>query len=92
MKLELRYERAFLKDMQRLNPADYERAHRFLFEQFPQLRQLYQIPGLRQISNHATYYRFPLGNHLVALEVTGQIVKFLRIVPKPNIPAESRQS
>ena len=89
MKLELRYERAFLRDLKRLDPADYERAHQFLFEQFPQLRQLYDIPGLRQISNHAIYYRFPLGNHLVALEVTGQIVRFLRIVPKPSITVES---
>ena len=85
MKLEVRYERSFLLDLKRLNPADYEKVSQFIFEDFLHLGQLYEIPGLRQIGGSAIYYRFSLGKYLVAMEVTGEIVKFIRILPKPEI-------
>jgi len=85
VKLEVRYERSFLLDLKRLNPDDYEQVHQFIFEDFLRLGQIYEIPGLQQIGSSAIYYRFTLGQYLVAIEVTGQIVKFLRILPKPDI-------
>jgi hypothetical protein len=85
LKLEIRYERSFLLDLKDLEPAVYQRVCRFVFVEFLQLTQLQDLPELRQMGSRAIFYRFTLDQHLVGIEVTGQIIKFLRILPKPNV-------
>ncbi|MDX2098636.1 MAG: cytotoxic translational repressor of toxin-antitoxin stability system [Leptolyngbyaceae cyanobacterium bins.59] len=85
MKLEIRYERSFLQDLKALEPAAYQRVRQFVFEEFLQLNQLQDLPGLQQMGASAIYYRFTLDNYLVGIEITGEIVKFVRILPQPDI-------
>ena len=85
VKFEVRYKRSFLKDLKRLKFADRHRVGKFVFVKFMQLKQLGDLPELRQMGSQAIFYRFTLDNYIVAIEVTGQIVKFLRILPKPRI-------
>lgn len=85
MKLEVRYERAFLLDLKALAPSDYQRVRRFVFVDFLQLNQLHDLPDLRQMGKSAIFYRFSFDRYLIAIEVTGQIIKFLRILPKPDL-------
>lgn len=83
--LEVRYERSFLLDLQRLEPVTFRAIRQFVLEDFSQMAQLQDLPGFHQIGSNGIYYRFTCDRYFVALEVTGQLVKFLRIVPIPQI-------
>ncbi len=84
-KYEVRYERSFLLDIKRLEPAVRRQIQQFVFEDFYQTTQLQELPEFRQLGSSEIYYRFTLDRYLVSLEVTGQIVKFLRVIRKPDL-------
>jgi hypothetical protein len=83
--IEVRYARSFLKDLKNLESAAYQQVCQVVFEEFIGLKQIQDLPGLRKISSDAIFYRFTIDNYIVGIEVTGQIVKFLRVLPKPYI-------
>ncbi len=85
MKLEVRYARSFLQDLQNLESAAYEQIYKFVFYEFMQFNQIQDLPEIHRISADAILYRFTVDNYLIGIEVTGQIVKFLRVLPKPDI-------
>lgn len=85
MKFEVRYERAFMLDLKKLETVDFQKVYKFVFDDFFQFERLTDLPELRQIRASAIFYRFTLDNYIIGIEVTGQIVKFLRILPKPDI-------
>ncbi|MDX2228023.1 MAG: cytotoxic translational repressor of toxin-antitoxin stability system [Leptolyngbyaceae cyanobacterium bins.349] len=82
--LEVRYERSFLLDLQHLEPTAFRYIKQYVFEDFHQLSQLPALPAFRPIGSSGIFYRFTLDRYLIGLEVTGQLVKFLRIVPIPQ--------
>ncbi|MGI0487623.1 cytotoxic translational repressor of toxin-antitoxin stability system [Pantanalinema rosaneae CENA516] len=83
--LEIRYERGFLRDLKQLEPAAACQLQKFVFEDFYQINQIQELPEFRQLGTSGIFYRFTLDHYLISLEVTGQIVKFLRVLPKPTI-------
>jgi len=85
VKLEVRYARSFLQDLQNLESAAYERIYKFVFYEFMEFNQIQDLPELHRISADAIFYRFSVDQYLIGIEVTGQIVKFLRVLPKPDI-------
>lgn len=85
MKLEIRYARSFLRDLKCLEYAARERIYEFVFEEFMEINQIQDLPGLKRIGSEAIFYRFTIDDYMIAIEVTGQIIKFLRVLPKPNI-------
>lgn len=85
VKFQVRYKRSFLEDLKRLKSARKREIGKFVFVEFMQLNRLEELPELRQMGSQTIFYRFTLNNYIIAIEVTGQIVKFLRILPKPRI-------
>ena len=85
MKLEVRYARSFLRDLRNLEYAARERIYDFVFEELTQLNTIQDLPSIQRISSDAIFYRFTVDNYLIGIEVTGNIVKFLRVLPKPDI-------
>lgn len=83
--LEVRYERAFLLDLKSLEASTYQKIQQFVFNDFFQIGRFQDLPELRCLGTSDIFYRFTLENYLVSLEITGQITKFLRILPKPDI-------
>lgn len=83
--LEVRYARSFLQDLKSLEPAAYQRIHEFVLIKFTQIQNLSELPELRPLGSSAIFYRFTLENYMIGIEITGQIVKFLRILPKANL-------
>lgn len=82
---EVRYERSFLLDLKRLEPAARHIIQSFVFQDFFQINQIQELPECRQIGSSEIYYRFTLDRYLISLEVTGQIIKFLRVIRKPDL-------
>ncbi|MFM7407423.1 MAG: cytotoxic translational repressor of toxin-antitoxin stability system [Cuspidothrix sp.] len=85
MNLEVRYAKSFLVDLKSLEPAAYERVYDFVFVKLAEKLQFYDLPQLRQLDNEGIFFRFTIDNYLIGIEIRGEIVKFLRVVPKPDI-------
>ncbi len=83
--LEVRYERSFLLDIENLESDARQQLLRFVFEEFYRFAQLQDLPEFHQLSGTTIFYRFTLNRYLIGLEVTGQLIKFLRILPKPDL-------
>lgn len=85
MNLEVRYARSFLQDLTALDPDAYWRVYQFIFVKFPKINNLQDLPEFRSLSSSRIFYRFTVDNYLIGIEMTGQIVKFIRILPKPHV-------
>ena len=83
--LEVRYERLFLLDLQNLDPITFRYIKQFVFDEFPKLAQLHTLPHFRQLGQSGIFYRFTLDRYLITLEMTGHLVKFLRVLPIPEL-------
>jgi len=68
-----------------MEPLARQRIRQFVFDEFPKISQLQELKEFRQIGSSEIFYRFTLDRYLVGVEVTGQILKFLRVLPKPEI-------
>ncbi|MBP0014709.1 MAG: cytotoxic translational repressor of toxin-antitoxin stability system [Roseofilum sp. SBFL] len=85
---QLLYHRSFLQDLQKLQKREkssYETIYRFVFTEFLSLKRLEDLPKLHRLGPEPMFYHFTIGEYLIAIAVVGQIVKFLRILPKPEI-------
>ncbi|MCC5610650.1 MAG: cytotoxic translational repressor of toxin-antitoxin stability system [Nostoc sp.] len=85
MSLEMRYARSFLLDLKNLEPAAYERVYDFVFIELAQKWQLSDLKELRQLDSEGIFHRFTLDNYLIGIEIRGEIVKFLRVIPMPDV-------
>ena len=85
MIVEVRYARSFLLDLKNLEASAYERVYEFVFTEFPHHWQMRTVPELRQLDSEGIFHRFTIDNYLIAIEVIGEIVKFLRVIPMPDV-------
>lgn len=85
MNIEVRYARSFLHDLKCLQPDVYQMVYNIAFVDFPQKGKLYYLPQLRQIDGEGIFYRFTIDKYLIGIELRGEIVKFLRVVPMPDV-------
>ncbi|MGL5080499.1 MAG: cytotoxic translational repressor of toxin-antitoxin stability system [Microcoleaceae cyanobacterium] len=83
--VDVRYARSFLQDLVRLDPLQHQEIYDYVLIQVKQIKNLHDLPGLRALDPSRIYYRFTLKDYLVGIEATGQIVKFIRILPKPKM-------
>ncbi|MBN3896176.1 MAG: cytotoxic translational repressor of toxin-antitoxin stability system [Nostoc sp. NOS(2021)] len=81
----MRYARSFLLDLKNLEPAAYERVYDFVFIELAQKWQLTDLKELRQLDSEGIFHRFTLDNYLIGIEIRGEIVKFLRVIPMPDV-------
>ena len=86
LEVEIRYAKSFLKDLKSLEPVAYERVCKFVFVKCnSQNWSLQNLPELRQLDEQGIFYRFTIDNYLIGIEIMGEIVKFLRVIPKPDV-------
>jgi hypothetical protein len=84
-RLEIRYERSFLLDLRQLEPGAFCLIKQFVFEEFAELSKLPDLPSFHKIGSSEIFYRFTLDRYFISLELTGQLVKFLRVIPIPEV-------
>ncbi|MCL2926318.1 MAG: cytotoxic translational repressor of toxin-antitoxin stability system [Trichodesmium sp. MAG_R04] len=85
MSQEVRYSRSFIEDLKVIESLAYQKVYDFVFIKFSQINYLQELPELRQVGTSGIFYRFTVENYLIGIEVTGQIIKFISILPKPEI-------
>ena len=86
--MEVRYERSFIADLQHLESTAYRVVYNFVFDGFLQNPCLHCMPALRQIDDEGRFHRFTLDNYLIGIEVRGEIIKFLRVIPIPGVKSQ----
>jgi hypothetical protein len=84
-RLEVRYDRAFLIDLKSLETASSQRVQQFVFEEFFRTGQLQELTEFQPLCTSEIFYRFTIDAYFISIEITGQIIKFLRILPKPIV-------
>ncbi|WP_414561916.1 MULTISPECIES: cytotoxic translational repressor of toxin-antitoxin stability system [unclassified Anabaena] len=85
MSLEVRYARSFLVDLKSLEPAAYQRVYDFVFFEFAENGLLHSLPELRRLDVEGIFHRFTIDNYLIGIEIRGEIIKFLRVIPMPDV-------
>ncbi|MBW4646035.1 MAG: cytotoxic translational repressor of toxin-antitoxin stability system [Goleter apudmare HA4340-LM2] len=85
MSLEMRYARSFLVDLKNLEPSAYERVYDFVFTEFAEKWQMRSLPELRQLDSEGIFHRFTLDDYQIGIEIRGEIIKFLRVIPMPDV-------
>jgi DNA topoisomerase IB len=83
--VEVLYERSFIQDLKHLKIDAADKIQKFVFSDFFETTHLQVLPEFRQLGNSKIFYRFTWENHLLSIEVTGQIIKFIRVLPKPPV-------
>ncbi len=84
--LQVRYERSFIIDLKLISTSLVrDRIRQFVFSDFFETKHLQYLPDFRPMGATQIFYRFTLEEHLICIEVTGQIIKFVRVLPKPDI-------
>jgi hypothetical protein len=62
-----------------------DRIRQFVFSDFLETKHLQYLPDFRPMGTTQIFYRFTLEEHLICIEVTGEIIKFVRVLPKPPL-------
>jgi hypothetical protein len=83
--VEVFYERSFLMDLRMLKVDVADRIRAFVFSDYFQTTPMQFLPEFRALESSKIFYRFTLENHLLSMEVTGHIIKFIRVLPKPPV-------
>lgn len=81
----MRYARSFLVDLRNLEPSAYERVYDFVFTEFAEKWQMRSLPELRRLDSEGIFHRFTLDDYLIGIEIRGEIIKFLRVIPMPDV-------
>ena len=83
---EVRYERLFITDLRQIMPLRIrDRIQDFVFTEFYAVKHLQHLEDFRSMAMSQIFYRFTVAEYLISIEVTGEIIKFVRVLPKPLI-------
>jgi hypothetical protein len=83
---EVRYERSFITDLKQITPLKIrDRIQNFVFTDFYAVKHLQYLEDFRPMATSQIFYRFTVEDYLVSIEVTGEIIKFVRVLPKPRL-------
>jgi hypothetical protein len=84
-KFEVLYARSFIRDLKGLKVAAADQVEQLVFGEGFVTQDLAALPEFRALPGSNIFYRFTWADHLLCIEVTGQIVKFVRVLVKPPV-------
>ncbi len=83
--MNLGFTRSFAKDLQNLQPSSIRERVRQLIEQVEGAQTLQEVPNLKKLHGHPTYYRIRVGDYRVGVTVEGDEVTFVRVLHRKDI-------
>jgi mRNA interferase RelE/StbE len=80
------FKKAFLKDLEKLNEDDARKIKRIVFDSFPKVTNLSELPNLKKLKGNSPFYRMRVGDYRIGLELRSadQIV-FYRVLHRKDI-------
>ena len=80
------YKKSFLKDLARL-PSDYrEQVEKLVFEEIPELNNVFDAPSIKKMKGYHDYYRIRIGDYRIGCKVEKEgMVIFYRVKSRSDI-------
>ncbi len=79
--MEVRYRKAFLKDLKRLKGLPvYDKVFELVFVTLPEASTLSEIVGVKAMRGHANRFRICIGPYRVGIEVRDDKVELVRVL------------
>lgn len=79
--MEVKYRRAFLKDLKRLRGTPvYQQIYDLAFTTLIEVDTLQEVPNIKALRGTSHRYRVRLGNYRVGLEVKSNEVEVMRVL------------
>jgi len=81
----LKYERSFLKDIQKLQDKKIAKKLQTLFETFEQEENLQSIPNIKKLKGYDTYYRVKIGSYRLGFSFEDNQIDIIRFLHRKDI-------
>ncbi len=79
--MEVRYRKLFLKDLKKLKSLKiYDKICKLVFEELPNIKNIEEIKGLKQLKGSNCRYRIRIGNYRIGLEIREDKIELMRIL------------
>jgi mRNA interferase RelE/StbE len=83
--MQVRYKRAFIKDLKGL-PADIrESVENVSLDEIPRLKDINEIKHLKKIKSYTSFYRIKIGDYRIGIEYRENVIVFIRVLHRKEI-------
>ena len=83
--MKVTFRESFLRDVRAIKEKSVQRRIREVIEHVEQISGPTDIPNLKKLKGHGTYYRIRIGEHRVGLKIEADTVIFVRILNRKDI-------
>lgn len=83
--MQVKYKRAFIKDIKQLPPEIREGVERLSLYEIPKLKDNTEIKNLKKIKGHPSFYRIRIGDYRLGIEYRETTVVFMRVLHRKEI-------
>ena len=83
--MKVTFRESFLRDARTVKEKSVQRRIREVIEQVEQVSRPTDIPSLKKLKGHGTYYRIRIGEHRVGLKIEADTVTFVRVLNRKDI-------
>lgn len=83
--MQVKYNRAFIKDIKQLPPEIKEDVERLSLYEIPKLKDITEIKNLKKIKGHPSFYRIRIGDYRLGIEYRETTVVFMRVLHRKDI-------
>lgn len=83
--MKVTFRESFLRDLRAVREKSVQRRIREVIEHVEQVNRPTDIPNLKKLTGHATYYRIRIGEYRVGLKIEADTVVFVRVLNRKDI-------
>ncbi len=86
--MKVRFDKKFKRDTERITDRDNLRRIDDVIEKVEAAHTLYDVPGVKKLTNNPGFYRIRVGQHRIGVQYRDGDVWFLRFLPRSDIYRE----
>ena len=83
--MKVAFRESFLRDVRAIKEKSLQRRIREVIEHVEQISGPTDIPNLKKLKGHGTYYRIRIGEYRVGLKIEADTVTFVRVLNRKDI-------
>ncbi len=83
--MEVRYKRAFIKDLKRLSADIRKSIEHLSLDEIPCLNNVNEIKHLKKIKGYDNFFRIKIGDYRIGIEYRDHAIVFMRVLHRKEI-------
>ncbi|WP_038056440.1 type II toxin-antitoxin system RelE family toxin [Thermodesulfobacterium hydrogeniphilum] len=84
--MDLKFENSFKRDLKKIKDKDILEEIKKLIEELEKIKELKEFRGdLKKLRSGKNFWRIRIGDYRIGLEIEGNILIFVRILPRKEI-------